>query len=119
MHSNEYSCRGGAYPSHIVQYVSKQVPSGSIVPFVLVIMQLSCCDGPVTRSYVLLLVGKQMARFPQLREETERIVNTRIREREQIAKDQLILLVDVQLSYMNTNHEDFIGFAKYVFVTRF
>jgi len=55
---------------------------------------------------------EQMARFPQLREETERIVNTRIREREQKAKDQLILLVDVQLSYMNTNHEDFIGFAK-------
>jgi len=54
-----------------------------------------------------------MARFPLLREETERIVNTRVREREQIAKEQLILLVEIQLSYMNTNHEDFIGFAKY------
>lgn len=63
-------------------------------------------------AYLSSNVGKQMARFPQLREETERIVNTRIREREQKAKDQLILLVDVQLSYMNTNHEDFIGFAK-------
>ena len=56
----------------------------------------------------------QMARFPLLREETERIVNTRVREREQIAKEQLILLVEIQLAYMNTNHEDFIGFAKYV-----
>jgi len=65
-------------------------------------------------SHLLFYVGKQMARFPQLREETERIVNTRIREREQKAKDQLILLVDVQLAYMNTNHEDFIGFAKWV-----
>jgi len=55
-----------------------------------------------------------MARFPLLREETERIVNTRVREREQIAKEQLILLVEMQLAYMNTNHEDFIGFAKYV-----
>jgi len=55
----------------------------------------------------------QMARFPLLREETERIVNTRVREREQIAKEQLILLVEIQLAYMNTNHEDFIGFAKY------
>jgi len=63
---------------------------------------------------MLFLVRAQMARFPQLREETERIVNTRIREREQKAKDQLILLVDVQLAYMNTNHEDFIGFAKLV-----
>jgi len=32
MHSNEYyySCRGGAYRRHIVQYVSKRLPSGSI-----------------------------------------------------------------------------------------
>ena len=57
-----------------------------------------------------------MARFPQLREETERIVNTRIREREQITKQQLILFVEIQLAYMNTNHEDFVGFAKYVSV---
>ena len=53
-----------------------------------------------------------MARYPALREETERIVNTRMREQEQRAKDQLMLLVDIQLAYMNTNHEDFIGFAK-------
>ena len=61
----------------------------------------------------------QMARFPLLREETERIVNTRVREREQITKEQLILLVEIQLAYMNTNHEDFIGFAKYVVVMLF
>ncbi|KAJ3594565.1 hypothetical protein NHX12_003872 [Muraenolepis orangiensis] len=28
------------------------------------------------------------------------------------AKDQVLLLIDVQLSYVNTNHEDFIGFAN-------
>ena len=55
-----------------------------------------------------------MARYPRLREETERIVNTRIREREQVTKEQLKLMVDIQLAYMNTNHEDFIGFAKWV-----
>jgi dynamin GTPase len=54
----------------------------------------------------------QMSRYPRLREEVERIVNTRIREQEQRVKEQLLLLVDIQLSYMNTNHEDFIGFAK-------
>lgn len=58
-----------------------------------------------------------MARYPRLREETERVVNTRIREREQVLKEQLLLLVDIQLAYMNTNHEDFIGFAKYVINT--
>ena len=56
----------------------------------------------------------QMSRYPRLQEDTEHIVNSRIREREQKTKDQLILMVDIQLAYMNTNHEDFIGFAKYV-----
>lgn len=53
-----------------------------------------------------------MSRYPMLRDETERIVNTHIREREQKTKAQLTLLVDIQLAYMNTNHEDFVGFAK-------
>uniref|UniRef100_A0A672YNJ1 Interferon-induced GTP-binding protein Mx n=1 Tax=Sphaeramia orbicularis TaxID=375764 RepID=A0A672YNJ1_9TELE len=50
--------------------------------------------------------------FPRLREETERIVTAHIRDRESRAKDQVLLLIDVQLSYINTNHEDFIGFAN-------
>uniref|UniRef100_A0A8C7H019 dynamin GTPase n=1 Tax=Oncorhynchus kisutch TaxID=8019 RepID=A0A8C7H019_ONCKI len=50
--------------------------------------------------------------FPRLREETERIVTSHIRDRESRAKDQVLLLIDVQLSYINTNHEDFIGFAN-------
>ena len=58
----------------------------------------------------------QMVRYPRLREETDRIVNTRIRECEQSTKDQLLLMVSIQLSYMNTNHEDFIGFAKWAVV---
>ena len=55
----------------------------------------------------------QMNRYPRLREEVERIITTQIREREQRCKDQIILLNDCELAYMNTNHEDFIGFAKY------
>lgn len=54
----------------------------------------------------------KMARYPRLREETERIITSQIREREQKTKDQLLLLVDVELAYMNTNHEDFIGFSN-------
>ena len=55
-----------------------------------------------------------MARYPRLREETERILSTKLREREQAAKDQLIIYTDVQLAYINTNHEDFIGFQAWV-----
>jgi len=74
---------------------------------------LKCVDMVVTElTNVVRSCTEKMARFPLLREEAERIVNMRVREREQKAKDQLILLVDIQLSYMNTNHEDFIGFAN-------
>lgn len=57
-----------------------------------------------------------MSRYPRLREETERIITSYIRNREQMCKEQLILLVECELAYMNTNHEDFIGFAKYILI---
>ncbi|KAG7486781.1 dynamin-2-like isoform X1 [Solea senegalensis] len=50
--------------------------------------------------------------YPRLREETERIVTTYVRERDSKTKDQVLLLIDIELSYINTNHEDFIGFAN-------
>merc|ERR1719499_2671355 len=57
-------------------------------------------------------VAAKMARYPRLREETERIITTYIREKEQKCKDQIMMLIDCELAYMNTNHEDFIGFAN-------
>merc|ERR1719319_1732635 len=54
----------------------------------------------------------KMSRYPRLREETERIITTYIREKEQRCKDQIVMLIDSELAYMNTNHEDFIGFAN-------
>ncbi|XP_042238349.1 dynamin-like isoform X3 [Homarus americanus] len=54
----------------------------------------------------------KMSRYPRLQEETERIITTHIREREQIVKENILLLNECELAYMNTNHEDFIGFAK-------
>jgi len=53
-----------------------------------------------------------MTRYPRLREEAERIIATQIRQKEQYCKEQICLLNDCELAYMNTNHEDFIGFAK-------
>ncbi|KAM4629353.1 dynamin 3a [Polymixia lowei] len=54
----------------------------------------------------------KLSSFPKLREETEKIVTTEIREQESKCKDQVLLLIDVQLAYINTNHEDFIGFTN-------
>uniref|UniRef100_A0A665W8D9 Interferon-induced GTP-binding protein Mx n=1 Tax=Echeneis naucrates TaxID=173247 RepID=A0A665W8D9_ECHNA len=53
-----------------------------------------------------------LAQYPMLREEMERIVTQHIRDRESRTKDQVMLLIDIELAYMNTNHEDFIGFAN-------
>uniref|UniRef100_A0A3Q3AYQ9 Dynamin-2 n=1 Tax=Kryptolebias marmoratus TaxID=37003 RepID=A0A3Q3AYQ9_KRYMA len=55
---------------------------------------------------------RKLAQYPMLREEMERIVTQHIRDRESRTKDQVLLLIDIELSYMNTNHEDFIGFAN-------
>lgn len=60
-----------------------------------------------------------MARYPRLREETERIINTQLREREQVTKEQLLQYTEFQLAYINTNHEDFIGFTKYFLFSSF
>ncbi|XP_033729665.1 dynamin-1-like isoform X4 [Pecten maximus] len=74
---------------------------------------IKCVDLVVTElTSVVRRNTQQMGRYPRLREEVERVVNTRIRECEQKVKDQLQLLVECQLAYMNTNHEDFIGFAN-------
>lgn len=54
---------------------------------------------------------EKMRKYPKLRSEVQRLIHTHIREDEHKTKDQIMLLVDIELSYMNTNHEDFCGFA--------
>ncbi|KAI0989351.1 hypothetical protein GJ496_010795 [Pomphorhynchus laevis] len=54
----------------------------------------------------------KMNSYPQLRDETERFVSQYIKEREQKTKDMLTEYVQFQLAFINTNHEDFIGFAN-------
>ncbi|GAA6229380.1 dynamin-3 isoform X2 [Lates japonicus] len=54
----------------------------------------------------------KLSSFPKLRDETERIVTTEIREQESKCRDQVLLLIDIQLAYINTKHEDFIGFTN-------
>uniref|UniRef100_A0A8C0G2M3 dynamin GTPase n=1 Tax=Chelonoidis abingdonii TaxID=106734 RepID=A0A8C0G2M3_CHEAB len=68
----------------------------------------SCPTFPCAHVFSFL----QLSQYPHLREEMDRIVTTHIREREGRTKDQVMLLIDIELAYMNTNHEDFIGFAN-------
>lgn len=53
-----------------------------------------------------------MDAFPMLREEVDRIVNEHIREREASCKEHVRWQINFELSYINTNHEDFIGFTQ-------
>merc|ERR1712198_260972 len=74
---------------------------------------LKCIDLVVAElSNVVRMVAEKMNRYPRLKEETERIITTYIREKESKCKDQIMMLIDCELAYMNTNHEDFIGFAN-------
>ncbi|KAL8202352.1 UNVERIFIED_CONTAM: Dynamin-2, partial [Gekko kuhli] len=74
---------------------------------------LKCVDLVVSElAMVIKKCAEKLGSYPRLREETERIVTTHIREREGKTKDQILLLIDIELSYINTNHEDFIGFAN-------
>ncbi|XP_028842075.1 dynamin-2 isoform X2 [Denticeps clupeoides] len=74
---------------------------------------LKCVDLVVSELTTLIQkCTDKLNSYPRLREETERIVSTYVREREGKTKDQILLLIDIELSYINTNHEDFIGFAN-------
>ena len=74
---------------------------------------LKCIDLVVIElSNVVRMCAEKMNQYPRLREEAERIITTHIRQCEQKCKEQLVLLIDYELAYMNTNHEDFIGFAN-------
>ncbi|XP_028456937.1 dynamin-1a [Perca flavescens] len=74
---------------------------------------LKCIDMVVSElTSTIRKCSQKLAQYPMLREEMERIVTQHIRDRESRAKNQVLLLIDIELSYMNTNHEDFIGFAN-------
>ena len=55
-----------------------------------------------------------MQRYPNLKDETERLINQQLKKKEEDCKEHLQLYIDIQISYINTNHEEFIGFAKYI-----
>ncbi|XP_031716310.1 dynamin-1a isoform X8 [Anarrhichthys ocellatus] len=74
---------------------------------------LKCIDMVVSElTSTIRKCSQKLAQYPMLREEMERIVTQHIRDRENRTKNQVLLLIDIELSYMNTNHEDFIGFAN-------
>uniref|UniRef100_A0A7N6BDV1 Interferon-induced GTP-binding protein Mx n=1 Tax=Anabas testudineus TaxID=64144 RepID=A0A7N6BDV1_ANATE len=60
----------------------------------------------------------KLSSFPTLRNETEKIISTEIREQESKCREQVMLIIDIQLAYINTKHEDFIGFTNNISIMK-
>uniref|UniRef100_A0AAR5QGP6 dynamin GTPase n=2 Tax=Dendroctonus ponderosae TaxID=77166 RepID=A0AAR5QGP6_DENPD len=74
---------------------------------------LKCTDLVVAELLKIIhFCTERMARYPVLRDTIERIISSQLSKSEVQCKEQISLYIDFQLSYMNTNHEDFIGFAN-------
>jgi len=56
--------------------------------------------------------AKLMGRYPALRDETERVIMSRIASTQLKCREHFKDYVEIQQAYINTNHEDFIGFAN-------
>lgn len=57
-------------------------------------------------------VTSKFKRYPFLQKVIEELLMNFLKEREIITKEACSLFVNTQLSYINTTHEDFIGFAN-------
>jgi len=80
---------------------------------------MKCVDLAMTGlAGVVRQCADSLVRYPRLRDCVEQIVTTHMRRQEASAKTQLTMIVDYELAYMNTNHEDFIGFSKLVINTK-
>jgi replication fork clamp-binding protein CrfC len=74
---------------------------------------LKCVDLVVTElANVVRQCAECVGRYPRLRDCIEQIVTNYMRQQEASAKQHIGMIVDFELAYMNTNHEDFIGFSK-------
>jgi len=61
---------------------------------------------------VIMQCTEKLRRYPRLQCETENLVSNFLRECETATRDQVSLLVEIELAYINTNHDDFIGFTN-------
>lgn len=53
-----------------------------------------------------------MKDYPILQEKIHSVISAKLQEGAEEARKQLSLFIDYQLSYINTNHVDFVDFKK-------
>ncbi|CAF0728993.1 unnamed protein product [Adineta ricciae] len=87
----------------------------------IVQMQIAKFEEPIMKCVDMVLselmaviheATSKMKRYPLLRQSTEELLIQYLREREIATKQACTAYVQTQLAYINTNNEDFIGFAS-------
>ena len=53
-----------------------------------------------------------MKAYPALRDETDRIVTEHVKEQEMRTKEMMQTMIETELAYIDTHHDDFLGHAK-------
>lgn len=72
---------------------------------------LRCVDMVIVElAKVIHQISTRLEAYPRLKEEVERLISNHARDRERCTKEQIKVMIDIELAYMNTNHDDFIGF---------
>ncbi|XP_065197037.1 dynamin-1-like [Sycon ciliatum] len=78
----------------------------------LLVPSLRCVDLVAAELLnIIKACGEGVARYPNLRDELERLATEQCKEFSINAKSHIQMLLDTELAYMNTNHQEFIGFA--------
>jgi dynamin GTPase len=74
---------------------------------------IKCVDMVVSELMLIIHeVTSKMKRYPLLQHTIEELLSQYLKEREAVTKQECSLYINTQLSYINTIHEDFIGFAS-------
>ncbi|XP_076143574.1 dynamin-2-like [Alosa pseudoharengus] len=101
---NIHGVRRGLFtPGMAFEAIAKNQVSKLKEPF------LTCVDKVVSElSMLICKCAEKLTSYPRLKEETEWVVTTHLRKVEGKTKEQVLLLIDMELSYINTNYKDFI-----------
>ena len=105
---NIHGIRSGLFTPDIAfeAIVKKQIEA-------LKVPAVKCVDMVMTElTNIIKKCTEKMSKYPLLQEEVEKITLGQSRVSEQKAKDQVKMLIEIELSYINTQHPDFIGFAE-------
>ena len=61
---------------------------------------------------VIRICTQKIGRYPLFREETEKVITSYVRQKEMECREQVNLIINCELAYMNTKHDDLMKYAN-------